>query len=52
MHETHVSPSTGNSAFELVYLHKPADLTLMEYSPLQHLSRCLDDYMKIMKKEI
>ena len=47
---TYVSPSTGYSAFELVYLQKPADLTHIEYSPLQHLSRSLDDYMKIMKK--
>ena len=34
----------------LVHSHKPADLTHIEYSPLQHLSRSLDDYMKIMKK--
>ena len=27
-----------------------ADLTHIDYSPLQHLSRYLDDYMKIMKK--
>ena len=47
---TYVSPSTGYSAHELVYLHKPADLTQIDYSPLQHMSRSLDDYMKIMKK--
>ena len=47
---TYVSPSSGYSAFELVHLHKPADLTQIEYSPLQHLSMSLDDYMKIMKK--
>ena len=47
---TYVSPSTGYSAFKLVYLHKPADPTQIDYSPLQHLSRCLDNYMKIMKK--
>ena len=48
---TYVSPSTGYSPFELVYLHKPADLTQINYNPLQHLSRSLDDdYMKIMKK--
>ena len=33
-----------------MYLHKPADLTQIDYNPLQHLSRSLDDYMKIMKK--
>ena len=47
---TYVSPSTGHSAYELVYLHKLTNLTHIEYSPLQHLSRSLDDYMKIMKK--
>ena len=47
---TYVSPSTRYSAFELVYLHKPAVLTQIDYSPLQHLSRPLDNYMKIMKK--
>ena len=41
---TYVSPSTGYSAYELVYLHKPADLTQIAYSPLQHMSRSLDDY--------
>ena len=46
----YVSLSTGYSAFELMYLHKPADLTQIDCSPLQHLSRSLDDYMKIMKK--
>ena len=46
---TYVFPSTGYLAFELVYLHKPTDLTQILYSPLQHLSRSLDDYMKIMK---
>ena len=43
---TYESPSTGYSAYELVYLHKPADLTQIVYSPLQHMSRYLDDYMK------
>ena len=33
-----------------MYLHKPADLPHIEHSPLQHLSRPLDDYIKIMKK--
>ena len=47
---TYVSPSTGCSALELVYLHKPADLTQIDYRPLQQFSRSLDDYMKIMKK--
>ena len=47
---TYVSPYKGYSAFELVYLHKPAELTQIDYSPLQHLSRSLDDYIKIMKK--
>ena len=47
---TYVSPSTGYSAYGLVYIHKPADLTQIEYSPLQHLSRSVDDYMQIMKK--
>ena len=47
---SYVSPSTGYSVFELVYFHKPADLTHTDYSPLQHLSRSLDDYLKIMKK--
>ena len=47
---TYVSPSTGYSAYELVYLHKPADLTQIAYSPLQHMSRSLDDYMKILRK--
>ena len=49
---TYTSPSTGYLAFELVYLHKPAEFTQIDYNPLQHLSRSLDDYMKIMKKEI
>ena len=47
---TYLSPSTGYSAYELVYLHKPADLTQIAYSPLQHMSRSLDDYMKILRK--
>ena len=47
---TYVSPSTGYSSYELVYLHKPADLTQIAYSPLQHVSRSLDDYMKILRK--
>ena len=33
-----------------MYLHKPAELTQIEYSPLHHLSRSLDDYIKNMKK--
>ena len=33
-----------------MYLHKPADLTQIAYSPLQHMSRSLDDYMKILRK--
>ena len=48
--KTYVSPSTGYSAYELVYLHKPADLTQITCSPLQHMSRSLDNYMKILKK--
>ena len=47
---TYVSPSTGYSAFKLVYLHKPTDLTQIDCSPLQHLSRSLDEYIKIMKQ--
>ena len=46
----YVFPSMGYSAFELVYLHKSTDLNSIEYSPIQHLSRSLVDYMKIMKK--
>ena len=49
---TYVSPSTGYSAYELVYLHKPADLTQIAYSPLHHMSRSLDDYMKILRKDL
>ena len=33
-----------------MYFHKPADLTQIDYSPLQHMSRSLDDYMKIPTK--
>ena len=33
-----------------MYLHKPADLNYIEHSLVQHLSRFLDGYMKIMKK--
>ena len=47
---TYVSPSTGYSAYELVYLHNPADLTQIDYIPLQHMSRSLADYMNILKK--
>ena len=47
---TYVSPPTGYPAFELGYLHKPADLTQIDYSPLHHFPRSLVDYMKIMKK--
>ena len=46
---TYVTPSTGYSAYELVYLHTLANLTQIAYSPLQHMSRSLDDYMKILK---
>ena len=46
----YVSPSKGYSAYELMCLHKPADLTQIDYSPLQHMSRSLDDYMKILKR--
>ena len=45
----YVSPSTEYSTYQVVYLHKPADLTQIDYSPLQHMSRSLDDYMKILK---
>ena len=31
-------------------MSKSADLTQIKYSPLQHLSRSIHDYMKIMKK--
>ena len=48
----YVSPSTGYSAFEVVYLHKPAYLTHIGYIPVHHLSRPLDDCMKIMKREM
>ena len=34
---TYVSSLTEYSAFELAYLHKPVDLTHIEYSALQHL---------------
>ena len=47
---TYVSLSTGYSAYELMYLHKPADITQIAYSSLQHMSRSLDDYMKILRK--
>ena len=47
---TYVSPSTGYSSYESVYLHKPADLTQIAYSPLQHMFRSLDDYMTILRK--
>ena len=47
---TYISLSTEYSAYELVYLHKPADLTQIAYSTLQDMSRSLDDYMKILKK--
>ena len=33
-----------------MYLHKPADLTQIAYSPLQHMPISLDDYMKILRK--
>ena len=33
-----------------MYLHKPADLTQIAYSQLQHMSRSLDEYMKILRK--
>ena len=33
-----------------MYLVKPADLTHIDYIPLQHLLGSLEDYMKIMKK--
>ena len=33
---TYVSPSTGYSAFEWVYLHKLADLTKIKYNPSQY----------------
>ena len=49
---TYVSPSTGYSAYELVYLHEPADLTQIAYSPLHHMSRPLDDYMTILRKRL
>ena len=47
---TYVSPSTGYSAYQLVYLHKPAELTHIAYIQLQHMSRSLDGYMSILKK--
>ena len=40
---TYASPSTGYSAFQLVYLHILADLSQIDYSPLQHLSRSLEE---------
>ena len=49
---TYVPPSTGYSAYELVCLHKPAYLTQIAYSPLQHMSRSLDDYMTILRKRL
>ena len=47
---TYLSPSTGYSSYELVYLHKAGDLTQIVYRPLQHMSRSLDDYMTILRK--
>ena len=35
---TYVSPSTGYSAFKFMNLYKPADLTQIDHSQLQHLS--------------
>ena len=46
----YIYPSTVYSVFELQYLHKPAGLAHIVYSPLQYLSRSLGNYMKIMKK--
>ena len=43
-------PHLQDTQSELVHLHKPTDLTYIDYSPLQHLSRSLDDYMTSMKK--
>ena len=47
---TYVSPSTEYSVFKLMYLHKQVDLIQIAYSPLQHLSRSHDDYIKKLKK--
>ena len=33
-----------------MHLHKAADFTQIAYSPLQHMSRSLDDHMKILRK--
>ena len=33
-----------------MHLHKPADLTQIAYTPLQHMSISLNDYMKILRK--
>ena len=38
---TYISPSTGYSAFELMHLPKQADLTHIDYSPLQHFQDLL-----------
>ena len=45
-----ISIYMGYSAYELVYLDKPADHTQIAYSPLHHKSRSLDEYMKILRK--
>jgi len=49
-HNTYVSPTTGFSAFELLYLHKPADLTNLTFDMFQGSSRAAEEYIDLLKQ--
>ena len=48
-HNTYVTPTTGYSPFEIVYLHKPFDLVDLRFNPYKGTSKEVPDYIKFMK---
>jgi hypothetical protein len=48
-HNTYVTPTLDFCPHELVYLHKPANLTDLKFDPLKHGDRAAKDYMNSMK---
>ena len=49
-HNTFVSPTTGYSPFELVYLHKPVDLIDLRFNPFSGRTRDATSYVELMKQ--
>ena len=49
---TFVSPSTGFSPYELVFLRKPPDILNLYFKPLQTIAKGYEDYCLKMKHRL